>query len=314
MTRKRLVAICVSLLLLLALFASIDLRRLGGILAGIDWMWFTLGLLLFVPQVAVIARRWMYITAPMVPLRWGEATRQVLAAGSLNLVLPSKLGDLAKGVILYRRGSCRLGDGLHVVVFEKLMDIAALSFWMIAGWVLFPALDWWVLGMLLFGMVVLYVVCDLYFERRSRVGGLLPGRLKEIARSGPRVMRLIDGVPRRRGGIALYSLAIWFLHLIQIHLFLLAVGVELGMLVVFAQMPIALFAGLLPLTVAGFGIRDWAIVVLFASPAHPPEALVAGALLISLRYVIPAVAGLPFLGHYLTLGRQALESEGKTLQ
>lgn len=306
MGKKRLLAIAISVILLAALFSSIDLPRLGRILGGLDWGWFLPGLLLFIPQIAVIARRWMYITRPMVALRWGEATRQVLAAGSLNLILPSKLGDLAKGVILYRRGSCRLGDGLHIVVFEKLMDIAALSFWMIAGWVLFPALDWWVLGMLAFGMALLYVICEVYFERKSRLGGLLPGRLREVARSGPRVMALIEGTARRRRGIALFSLSIWLLHLLQIYFFLKAVGVELGAVTVLAQMPIALFAGLLPLTMAGFGTRDWAVVMLFSSPVNPPEALVAAALLISLRYVLPALAGLPFLARYLSLGKEAL--------
>lgn len=306
MGKKRLLAISISVLLLAALFASIDLGELGRVLAGASLWWLGIGFLLFVPQILLIAWRWRYICQPLADIPLPECVRQVLAASSLNLILPSKMGDLAKGVFLYRRGSCRFSEGMNIVIFEKLMDIFALSLWMALGWMLFPSTEWWVLGMLFFGLGLLYLISSIYFRPSGLIRKFLPGRIREVGQFGPRVMALIKGVGERRRSILFMSIGLWFLHLLQIHFFLMAVGVELGLIEVLARMPIPLFAGLLPLTMAGFGTRDWAVVAVFVSAVNPPEVLVAAALLISLRYVVPALGGLPFLSAYLVLGREAL--------
>ncbi|MCC5876748.1 MAG: flippase-like domain-containing protein [Candidatus Sumerlaeia bacterium] len=310
MGKKRLLAITISLLLLAALFASIDLGELGRVLGQVSLFWLSIGMVLFVPQILLIAFRWRYLCRPLADIPLAECVRQVLAASSLNLILPSKLGDLAKGVFLYRRGGCRFSEGMHVVVFEKLMDIFALSLWMVLGWLLFPSAEWWVLGMLIFGIGLLYLISSIYFRPKGMLRRMLPGRLSEIAKFGPRVTKLTRVQGGRRRGILLQSIALWFLHLLQIHIFLIAVGVQLGLIEVLARMPIPLFAGLLPLTMAGFGTRDWAIVAVFASQINPPEVLVAAALLVSLRYVVPALCGLAFLPTYLSLGRDALRRRG----
>lgn len=306
MGKKRLLAILISALLLAALFASINLGELGRVLRQVSPFWLTIGFLLFVPQIFLIASRWRYLCRPVADIPLAECVRQVLAASSLNLILPSKLGDLAKGVFLYRRGKCRFSEGMHVVAFEKLMDIFALSLWMVVGWILFPSPVWWVLGMLFFGVGLLYLISSIYFRPMGMLRRVLPGRLSEVAAFGPRVMKLTHLYGERRRGVLVYSVGLWFLHLLQIHFFLIAVGVKLGLIEVLARMPIPLFAGLLPLTMAGFGTRDWAIVAVFASPVNSPEVLVAGALLISMRYVVPALGGLYFLPTYLALGKDAL--------
>jgi uncharacterized membrane protein YbhN (UPF0104 family) len=59
--------------------------------------------------------------------------------------------------------------------------------------------------------------------------------------------------------------------------------------------PLAILAGLLPLTFAGVGTRDAALVFFYAPYMSAPAAAALG-LLCTLRYVLPALIGLPFLG------------------
>jgi hypothetical protein len=60
---------------------------------------------------------------------------------------------------------------------------------------------------------------------------------------------------------------------------------------------IAILAGLLPFTFAGVGTRDAALVVLFAPYLDAGGAALLG-LCATLRYLIPAIAGLPFVSAF----------------
>jgi uncharacterized membrane protein YbhN (UPF0104 family) len=66
-----------------------------------------------------------------------------------------------------------------------------------------------------------------------------------------------------------------------------------------ALAPLAILAGLIPLTFAGVGTRDAAVVGLYA-PYLAPAAGAALGLLFTSRYFLPAIMGLPFVHRYLT--------------
>lgn len=320
---KRLVSLAIAIALLALLVASVDREQLVAVLRGIDAAWFGVGLLLFVPQSLVIAWRWSVIARPVAKVPWAEAARQVLASNCLNLVLPSKLGDLAKGVFLHRQGHCSLADGLQVVVFEKLMDLAALAAWMIGGWLVVRRMDAWLLGVLAVGACVVAAVWLMYFTQAGArmLLALVPGfvrrhgKLSKIPRlieSAPRLAGMLHAEGSRRGTLVAWSLAIWFLHLVQIWCFFRAVGADIPLPRIVAEMPAAIFAGLLPLSIAGIGTRDWAIVAVFAGSGIARETLVAAAFLVSLRYVVPAAAGIFLAGRYYTLSREAAGSPPPT--
>lgn len=323
MLKKRILPLCVSLFLLALLIWKVEPANILQTLKGLDPVSFGIAMALFIPQTWLIAWRWRYIATPLSEIPMKEATRQVLASNSLNLILPSKLGDMAKGVFLFRQGRCRLEDGLHIVVFEKLQDLAALAAWMLIGWVLAPRFDWWVLAVLGLGIFIIVVVQALYFFPReeSWLAARIPQKLlarKPVAKihgllqSGPAVTRLIHGQGSRKLVIIIASMTIWLLHLVQIYFFFRSVESTYGFLEVMARMPIAIFAGLLPLTVAGVGVRDWAIVEIFKGPGHPPAMIATAALLVTLRYVVPAAGGLPFIPRYFAAGKEAVTARGRT--
>jgi uncharacterized membrane protein YbhN (UPF0104 family) len=62
---------------------------------------------------------------------------------------------------------------------------------------------------------------------------------------------------------------------------------------------VALLAGQLPLTLAGIGARDVALVLLLAR-YMPAESAAAMGILIATRNVLPPVFGLPFIGPYMS--------------
>jgi hypothetical protein len=62
---------------------------------------------------------------------------------------------------------------------------------------------------------------------------------------------------------------------------------------IYSLVPIAIFAGLLPVTVAGIGTRDAALLALFSGMEQSSLIMAVGALS-SLRYFVPSLLGIPF--------------------
>ena len=102
--------------------------------------------------------------------------------------------------------------------------------------------------------------------------------------------------------ITFTSVFIWFLHLLQIWFFILALKAWTPFLANLALSPLAILAGLLPLTFAGVGTRDAALILFYQPYFAAPTAAALG-LLCTSRYLLPAIGGLPFLGQYLSTVR-----------
>ena len=130
---KRLVTAAVTVLLLVLIVRQIDRQALAAAFARTHWGLFALAVLVFIPQIAAIAWRWQRLVAAFTPLPLGESVRQVLASYTMNLILPSKMGDLTKGVFLSQSSSLDLPRSMGVVVFEKMLDVATLAAYMLAG-------------------------------------------------------------------------------------------------------------------------------------------------------------------------------------
>lgn len=307
---KRLVALTVSLAILAIIWWTVDLRAIGAAVAAADPLWLVLGLLMVVPLTLVTALRFMMLSRT--PLGLGSASRLILSASTLNLILPSKMGDLAKSVVLTSRYGFDGKLALALVVMEKMLDMAALLFWGVLAmlWLgqgepllLLAALA---TGGLLLLLIVFLTPIGLSAWLIGLAARLLPGKAgKWIGGFGAEWQEAVRWFWSRRGRVAsvvLVSLALWAGHLAQFWLFAQALA-PVPFLDNMAFATLAILAGLLPLTMAGVGTRDGAILLLYREYLAPGQAAVLG-VLATLRYLMPAIAGLPFMGDYLQRSRR----------
>jgi hypothetical protein len=70
-------------------------------------------------------------------ISFGEANRLILSASVLNLILPSKMGDIAKAIFI---PDCARSLALSLVVFEKAMRHALAAF-VVRVWLIWVRLD-----------------------------------------------------------------------------------------------------------------------------------------------------------------------------
>jgi uncharacterized membrane protein YbhN (UPF0104 family) len=293
---KKLAALLIGLALLAVLYARIEVERIAAVLARLDPAWLALAMACFIPQIAVAAARWRWLVSDVTAISPAEALRQVLAGNTLNLVLPSKLGDVAKGWFLARAAAVPLRRGLVAAVAEKVLDLGGLCAILLAataarGLARDPLVVAAVAGS---AALVLAVAGALARPVPAGLARRLPARVRALAADWAEIRAGWVTRPGRLAAILVLTAGLWTLHVVQILVFFRAAGARAPALAVFALVPVAILVGLLPLSLAGLGTRDAALVYLFAG-LDRPEVLAAVGLLTATRYLVPALAGLPFL-------------------
>jgi glycosyltransferase 2 family protein len=315
---KRLISIGVSLVILVVIYWKIDLAKLAAVFGQCDRLWLAISLGMVVPITLATAwrlqqlmpRSGVDLATPARGLSFTEANRLILAASVLNMVLPSKMGDIAKAYFMRDRGQLDGSLALSLVVFEKACDMLSLLLWCTVGLLLFPRRD------LLFGVMTIAIALGLAFGvlmlgsigfakagfglGRRLLPGKMQGKIDRMADSWEQMHGYFWSDRRRLLTVTLTSVFIWFLHLLQIWFFIVALRASVPLLTSLALSPLAILAGLLPLTFAGVGTRDAALIA-FYGPYFPAATGAALGVLCTSRYVMPAIGGLPFLNRYLGL-------------
>jgi glycosyltransferase 2 family protein len=303
---KRLILLGISLGILVVLWSKTGWSDLWRSIKSLDPIWFGLALLMAVPQTAISALRWSWIVSAFQPLKFSRATELVLASSSLNVVLPSKMGDVLKGAFLMKdRPGGDLVTGVSLGLFEKVTDTASLATVMMIASIFSPPEE--PLGVLLIlcglaGTIAFVLLMSRWgasrLARFSNVGKLtIAGRLLSVLGRIGAIIEVFQKDRVRLFKILGISLVLWVLHLAQFSFVYLATAPEghhyTGLL--WSRIPMAIFIGLIPISFAGVGTRDAAMVYLLGrTPIGEDAAVLLGAFA-TFRYVVVALAGLPFV-------------------
>ena len=115
-------------------FRNVPFNLLWRYLGQIDYRYLlltlvTLGLFLFAKVV-----RWQIILGVSHRVGFSQAFHPMMIGSMLNCILPGRIGELARPVILQRQSQVPFATGLATVVTERLMD--SLTLLILAAWVL----------------------------------------------------------------------------------------------------------------------------------------------------------------------------------
>ena len=305
---KKIISIAVSVAILLILYAKIDFQGFLEVLKNGDRFGVTISLAMVFPIIMLTAWRLQQLMPKGTTLGFMEANRLILGACVLNMVLPSKMGDIAKSYFMKERGHLSGSVSLSLVVFEKASDMLSLLLWCAFGLIIYSKKDglFWLMTVgvslgFIIGLLLLYSrqFAEIFFIFVLKIA---PDKLEEKLinmQTGWREMHDYFWSDKRQiVKIAGISIFIWFLHLLQIWLFIIALKASVPFLVSLAHTPLAILAGLMPLTFAGVGTRDAALIFFYRDYFNEATGAALGILCTS-RYFIPAIVGLPFLGQMM---------------
>lgn len=302
---RRFLAFVVSAAILAAVYLQIDVANLVETLAGTDRLRLAASLLLLVALVLGSAGR-LVLLAHAADLQVGArlAIKATFAANALNLILPGKLGDLAKASLMRDSETGSVLPGLRVCIYEKLSDLLAIIVCGVIALAVYPGGDWVLLLVLTAAAIGLLMSMTLKQVPQAflRIVRLAPPGLQRLV--APILRSWIDLIarlvhrPRQLAAALMLTLVIWAGHFLQIAMMAWALGVTGPWLELVSLFPIIILAGLLPVTVAGIGPRDAAIVVLAGPLIGYPVAAALG-VLFWLRYLVPGSIGLIFLSEFM---------------
>ncbi|PMR78437.1 hypothetical protein C1H70_16965 [Halomonas urumqiensis] len=289
---------------------------MGALLLGALWWWFEpsrilaevrrlssgwagLALLLTLPPLVLSAWRWR-LTARLLGLGlgWRDALREYYLALFLNQMLPGGVAGDAARAWRHSRASGQRGSAWRAVIIERVSGQLAMAVLTVAVLVASPL---WhgLLGDLLEAMTAGHIlVSSLCMVTAGLLVGWVwrhpPAALRGFGADLKRSLLATSVWPKQLGGslVVVISYALVFTCAAR------SIGVELGVGTLLALTPPVLLAMLIPLSVAGWGVREGAAALIWGLAGLPPAQGVA----VSMAYgVLVLLASLP--GGLLLLNR-----------
>jgi hypothetical protein len=273
---------------------------------SLDFRLIPLALALLAINLVLGAFRWQLIMQAMgYRPPWRRCLVAILATWPLALIIPARAGDVLRAIAL--KDQVPMLEGAGSVVTEKAIDVQSLCLLAAVGTVAHGFYEWAAIPIGLF--VAEWTLIGLVVRHEAWLLRL-PGMAK-IAAKASQVINPLTALmrsPRYLASVVLTSLGAWVLSTGIVQTLLTAADAGIGFGHSISLWPIAVFAGMLPLTVAGMGTRDALFVyALGATTAGVirEDAVLAATVGYSLVATwVLALVGLPFAIRFaLTVGR-----------
>ena len=279
MNLKRFISIVISVALLFFLYSKIEIEQLGEVFKNSHPLWMVISLAMVIPLVLFTSWRLQQLMPKNTSMSFMQANRLILGSSVLNMVLPSKMGDIAKAYFMQEEDNLSGTLSLVIVIFEKACDMLSLLLWCMFGLFFYPEKDalFWGITVIITGGFVVGVaimgwrpVADLFFNSVLKIAPKkIKPKLEQVQSAWEEMHNYFWSDRKQLLIITLTSVFIWFLHLLQIWLFIIALKAWAPFIVSVALSPLSLLAGLLPLTFAGVGTRDAALVLSLIHISEP---------------------------------------------
>lgn len=292
--------IAISVILLLAVMLWLDPLAVASEVQGLSLPWLALGLAISVIQVMLCAWRWR-LTAGLigVPLRFRYALGEYYLAQFVNQVLPGGvLGDAGRALRHAHQTPAAKGSAWRAVIIERAsgqMAVVLLTALALASSPLWHS-TLGARGYLLLVLVLLMVGAGLWAAL---------GLTASIRQHWPKLARWLRwvtplkhdiqrGLLQRRiwGWQLAASLLVVFSYALVMLCAARAIGVELPASQLLALAPALLLAMLVPLTVAGWGVREGTAASVWVWVGLAPSQGVAVSMAYGLMVLLASLPGL----------------------
>lgn len=285
----------VTLALLALVLNAVNIAPALARIAQIVWLWALVAAAAIAAQLVVSGMRWYYISRVLaMRLGMGEAVRLMLIGHFFSQTLPSGVGGDAVRIWLVSRSGTALGQAISSVFCDRILGLALLLVLIAGTMPFYPARaaspELWktlptILGVLLSGLVL-----GVMFGPAV----LWPFKVFRIGKAGHQLaldLRRIFFGSRMSAGLAALGIAVHVGVVVTAFALARALGVSIDFLDCVAVIPPVMLAAVLPISVAGWGVREGAMVVSLGWLNVPADAALAISISFGLLQLLLAVPG-----------------------
>ena len=310
---RRMVRLAVSLGLLGFVLYQADWSEVAGYIGQIKPLWVVLFFLIIPVNVGLCVAKWQALLAARGRrVGFGLLFGLYVLGQFFNNLLPTSIGgDAVRAVILSRRlNAPKLATGSIVV--ERLTGIACL---VLIGIVIVIFSGPVRQNLLLVGLVGLSIVMYI-----GVMVAIIDPRLlllvRRLCRRWRIAMRLVSKLVRfqrflraygRHRAVMAVTMVLSVLFYVgtigNVYLACRAIGQEVPLLDICAIAPLAMLVTLIPISINGLGLQEWAFTATFAAFGLPPTLGLSASLLVRVRNLIWSALG--YLVYVLATGRTA---------
>jgi glycosyltransferase 2 family protein len=247
--------------------------------------------------------RWGFLVRGLGDISWRKITSVSLLGQMAIGVLPMRLGEAVRPLLILERGRLGFGQATATVVVERVVDgillggLLAATLWALSGVPLPPEfrIGAWVTTAVFGGLAVFLLVGTLFHYRvlklvRALLGPLWPRLAERLVGLIESFLLALRTLARQRRALALFlatTLVIWLVTGLSLLPIFAAFGVELPLVASFTVVCVMVIGYMIPAGPAATGTLNYAIVV--ALSAFGVDEAVTGALAILLYVLILGV-------------------------
>ena len=283
----------ITLGLFYALVTRIDLNATVGLMAATDWR-SVLGIVsVMVLQVIVAVFRWYRIMISKgVHISVRRSARYFWLGLFFNQLLPSSIGgDAIRGYCLVRDGQS-VGRATLSVLLDRILGMAglvvliALAIPYAMNLIKNPEMQWGMMSALL--VVIAGFIAILFidiFTRRFSSWRVMKG-LTTLASDARQLLGSRQGL-----GLVLFSVLIHILSIVVVGMLSSALSIKVDWIALTIIVPITTLLITIPLSIAGWGVREGVMVVGLGYVGIAPEEALALSILYGLLTLVVALPG-----------------------
>jgi len=290
-----------GILLFVVILSRIDLREVGRQFRNTNIKLLLLSITAIFVLIVIKSARWKYIAriqGTEIPL--GKSILAYTASLYLGIVTPGRIGDFAKSYYLYKSGMSA-GKALFSSLIDRLFDIIIL---LIIGYLslfFFPDIikNQILSTSLLFLLIIALIL--IVISKRKIIVKLIRRFVSGVKflKKGERVSELIEDMLNEFSllnltstvKITLLTLTATIFHYSYFVISAKALGINIPLGTLILCISAAIFVGLIPVSIAGVGTRDAALIVLFSHIGHTREEAISFSFVFILSYLIIGIVG-----------------------
>lgn len=299
-TRRRIgvvLKIVISVVLVWVLMRAVGAQGALERMLDVRPVWLSVAILLGFAQMLIGVLRWRAVLRALdTPMAWRQLFRFMYIGAFFNQTLPSSVGgDAVRGYMAYRAG-LGLGPAVNGVVLDRIATVFALVMLVavmmpfagitLEGGVWFARGVWIILALALGGIAMLMVLDRLPLPRRVQRFRLVAG-LSVLAADARRTFLHPLHMP---------LLMVWsVLGHVNLSMIVFALAVGLGVEITATQclllFPPVLMAQTVPISIAGWGVREGAMIAMFALAGVAAESILAVSILFGFVMIVVSMPG-----------------------